>query len=175
MADVRAPADRDDWIALASGPLPAAEAQAWVVVPSCGGVVTFCGTVRDHATDEAGVARARVSALEYEAYDGPAQDRMAAIAREARRRWPVIGRIALLHRTGRLDLGDTAEVVAVSAPHRAEAFEAARWAIDTLKETVPIWKREEWGEGAAWGTGATAIGEVPAPEWSYQTGHPRSA
>jgi molybdopterin synthase catalytic subunit len=76
---------------------------------------------------------------------------MTAIADEMRARWPALGRIALLHRTGVVDIGDAAVVVAVSAPHRAEAFEAARFAIDTLKRTVPIWKRESWAGGESWG------------------------
>jgi len=160
VADLRAPEDRDDWVALTSDPLKEAEASAWAVVPSCGGVVTFAGTVRDHAVDHGGDRRDGVTALEYEAYEGPALERLASVAAEARRRWPGVGRIALLHRVGRLELCDTAVVVVVSAPHRDEAFDAARWAIDTLKATVPIWKREEWSGGAAWGTGAQPVADL---------------
>jgi len=152
MADMRPPGDCDQWIALTGAPLPVAEAMAWAVVPRCGGVVTFAGTVRDHAE-----GRTDVTGLEYEAYPGPALDRLAAMAHEARVRWPEVGRIALLHRVGRLDLTETAVVVVVSAAHRAEAFDAARWCIDTLKATVPIWKREEWAGGSDWATGAVAI------------------
>jgi molybdopterin synthase catalytic subunit len=114
--------------------------------------VLFSGTVRDHAEGRSGV-----SSLEYEAYPEPAVDRMTQIAAEARRRWPSLGRIALLHRVGRLEVGECAVIVAVSAPHRQEAFEAGQWCIDTLKESVPIWKRETWSDGAGWGTGAQQI------------------
>jgi molybdopterin synthase catalytic subunit len=69
----------------------------------------------------------------------------------------MIGRIALLHRTGRLHVGESSVLTVVSAPHRAEAFEAARYSIDALKTSVPIWKRETWRQGSAWGTGATPI------------------
>jgi molybdopterin synthase catalytic subunit len=152
VAGLRAPAHGDDWIALSDRALPLDEATAWAVIPACGGVVMFAGTVRDHAEGRDGV-----TALEYEAYEEVAVDRLVEVAGEARRRWPVIGRIALLHRVGRLELCDTAVVVVVSAPHREQAFDAARWCIDTLKATVPIWKREEWAGGADWGTRATPI------------------
>jgi molybdopterin synthase catalytic subunit len=144
--------DGQDWIALCADPFSVADATAWAVEPRCGAVVVFTGTVRDHAEGRHGVV-----SLEYEAYEGPAADRMRAIAEDARVRWPVLGRIALLHRTGRLEVTDTAVVVVVAAPHRDEAFEAARWCIDTLKATVPIWKREAWAGGADWGADAVLI------------------
>ena len=147
--------DTDTWIAISDRPLPADEAAAWVVVPGCGGVVSFTGVVRDNADGRSGV-----TALEYEAYEGPAEERMAAVADEVRVRWPEVGRVALLHRVGRLELGEVAVVVAVSAPHRHEAFAATEWAIDTLKATVPIWKREHWDGGSDWGTGATQLSDV---------------
>ena len=160
MPPVRPPEDDDDWVAISSDPLPAGAAADWAVIDRCGGVVTFTGTVRDHARDATGALRADVSVLEYEAYEAPAVERMAAIAAEARRRWPDLGRVALLHRVGRLALRDVAVVVVVSAPHRGEAFAAARWAIDTLKETVPIWKKEEWSGGSDWGGDARPLAEV---------------
>jgi len=149
-------APADDWVGITAGVLPVTEASAWAVVPRCGGVVTFVGTVRDHAEGRDGV-----SALEYEAYEGPATDRLAALAAEARDRWPGVGRVALLHRVGRLELAEAAVVVVVSAPHRDEAFEAARWCIDTLKATVPIWKKEEWAGGDGWGTDAQPVADLP--------------
>src|SRR5699024_5671194 len=88
--------------------------------------------------------------------------RLTEIEAEARRRWPEIGRVALLHRVGVLAVGDVAVVVTVSAPHRGEAFEAARWCIDTVKATVPIWKRERWAGGDDWGTDAHPIRDVAA-------------
>lgn len=136
-------------------PLPAAEALSWATVAGCGGVVLFSGTVRDHAEGRPGV-----SLLAYEAYTEHAVARLAQIAAEVRVRWPAAGRVALLHRVGPLSVRDTAVVVVVSTPHRAEAFAAAQWAIDTLKATVPIWKKEVWEGGADWGTDAQLVGEV---------------
>jgi molybdopterin synthase catalytic subunit len=140
---------RDDWIALGADPLPIAEATTWATTPRSGAVVTFLGVVRDHAEGRTGV-----TGLTYEAYDDVARTRLAEIADEVRRRWPAVERLALLHRTGSLELSEASVAVVVSTPHRAEAFEAARFAIDTLKETVPIWKREHWAGGDDWGTSA---------------------
>jgi molybdopterin synthase catalytic subunit len=108
--------------------------------PGCGAVVTFLGTVRDLTDGRVTVA------LDYEAYPGMAEKKMAEIEREARARWPV-GEMALVHRTGRLAVGEVSVAVAVSCPHRGEAFEACRFAIDRLKEVVPIWKQENWADG----------------------------
>jgi molybdopterin synthase catalytic subunit len=108
--------------------------------PGCGAVVTFLGTVRD-LTD------GRVTtALDYDAYPGMAERQLAVIEREARERWPV-GEIVLIHRLGRLEVGEVSVAVAVSCPHRAQAFEACRHAIERLKEVVPIWKKENWADG----------------------------
>lgn len=147
--------DCDDWVGLTDGLLPTAEAGAWVVRPHCGAVVLFTGTVRDHAEGRPGV-----TGLAYEAYEEQAHARLAALAAEARLRWPGLGRVALLHRVGELAVTDVSVVVAVSAPHRAEAFEAARWCIDALKATVPIWKREAWAGGVDWGTGASDVEDI---------------
>lgn len=146
-----------DWTGLTSRPLPLAEATAWAVLPGCGAVVTFAGTVRDHAEGRSGVTR-----LEYEAYEEQVGPRLAGIAAEARRRWPALGRVALLHRVGPLEVTDVSVVVAASAPHRPEAFEAARWCIDTLKATVPVWKRETWDGGTDWATCSAEISDVEA-------------
>jgi molybdopterin synthase catalytic subunit len=151
------PAEGETWVGLSSAPLPVAEAAAWAVRPDCGGLVLFSGTARDHAAGRPGVHR-----LEYEAYDEQVVPRLMVIAEEARARWPDVGRVALLHRTGPLDIGESAVVVAVSAPHRAAAFEAARFCIDTLKRTVPIWKREVWAGGESWGLEAQHIVDVGA-------------
>ena len=149
------PTTGDDWLALTADELPVAAAYDWAVRPDCGAVVLFSGTVRDHAEGRDGVEH-----LTYEAYDEAVVPRLAAIAAEARQRWPMIGRLALLHRTGRLELGESSVLVVVSTPHRAEAFEAGRYAIDALKASVPIWKHETWRDGSAWGTGATPIAEA---------------
>ena len=151
------PATGDDWVGLTATLLPVEQATAWVVRPDCGAVVVFVGTVRDHAD-----GREDVVGLEYEAYAEQVGPRLAAVARDARARWPELGRVVLLHREGALAITDPAVVVAVSAPHRAEAFAAARFCIDTVKAVAPIWKREEWagGERAEWGTGAVPVAEV---------------
>jgi molybdopterin synthase catalytic subunit len=106
----------------------------------CGGVVLFLGTVRDLTGDRVTVA------LDYEAYPGMAEKKMAEVEADTRGRWPV-GEIAMIHRLGRLEVGDVSVAVAVSSPHRAEAFAACRHAIDRLKELVPIWKKENWSDG----------------------------
>ena len=134
-----------DWIAIAEEPLPVDRATAWASRPDCGGIVTFCGTVRNHSDD-----RPDVTALEYEVYPEQAVPRLEQVAAAARGRWPMIGRLVLLHRTGRLEVGDVSVVVVASTPHRSEAFDVARYAIDTLKRTVPIWKRETWSGGTDW-------------------------
>src|SRR5258708_28477853 len=108
-----------------------------------GGIVTFEGTVRDHARGK------RVRYLEYDAYPEMAEQEMAKIAREVERRWQT-DRVALVHRIGRLEIGEVSVVVAVACPHRAEAFDACRYAIDTLKASVPIWKKEVAEDGEEW-------------------------
>lgn len=150
------PYGRDDWVGVTAEPLPLAAAAAFVERPDCGATVVFTGVVRDHAEGRPGV-----TSLEYEAYEEETTPRLAAIAAEARGRWPDVGRLALVHRTGFLAVGEASVVVAASAPHRAEAFDAARFCIDTLKATVPIWKRETWAGGADWSTCAHPVAEVP--------------
>jgi molybdopterin synthase catalytic subunit len=109
--------------------------------PDCGAVVTFLGTVRDLTDGKVTVA------LDYEAYAGMAEKKMAEIERDTRERWPV-GEMLMVHRTGHLEVGEVSVAVAVSCPHRAQAFEACRFAIDRLKELVPIWKKENWADGS---------------------------
>ncbi len=139
------PVRGDDWVALSDGPLPVGTATDWAVLASCGAVVVFSGTSRDHAGDRSGI-----TALEYEAYDAHVVPRLSAIVASARRTWPDLGRVALLHRLGTVPVGASSVVVVASAPHRDTAFAAARFGIDTLKSTVPIWKREEWPGGSEW-------------------------
>jgi molybdopterin synthase catalytic subunit len=124
-------------------PLDAGAVVARVKGPDMGGVVTFLGTVRDHARGRS------IRHLEYEAYPGMAEREMGKIAAEVRERWPG-ARVAIAHRVGHLEVGEVAVVVAAAAPHRAEAFAACRHAIDTLKETVPIWKKEFAADGDYW-------------------------
>ena len=145
------------WIGLSEVPLPLDRVLAWVGRPDCGGIVLFSGTARDHSE-----GRPEVSVLEYEAYEEQVVPRLGALVEEARLRWPDIGRVALLHRLGKVEIGESAVVAAVSAPHREEAFAAARFCIDGLKATVPIWKRETWEDGESWGLEAQHISEAVA-------------
>lgn len=116
--------------------------------PGAGGVVLFLGVVRDNNSGR------DVHFLEYEAYDSAAEASMRKIAHDAEARWPGT-RVACAHRTGRLEIGEASVVVAASAPHRGEAFEAARFVIDTLKAETPIWKKEVFEGGEVWiGEGA---------------------
>jgi molybdopterin synthase catalytic subunit len=152
MPDVlQAPAG-DTWIGLTEEPLPVGAIHDWAVRPDCGAVVLFSGTVRDHAE-----GRTDVSTLTYEAYEEQATPRLERIDQELRSRWPDVGRVALLHRLGELQLGESSVVVAVSSPHRPEAFEAARFGIDALKASVPIWKHEVWNGGSDWALNAQHV------------------
>jgi molybdopterin synthase catalytic subunit len=114
-----------------------------VAGPDCGGLVTFHGAVRDRARGRA------IRHLEYEAYPEMAESEMEKVCAEAEARWPG-ARVAIAHRVGRLEIGELAVVVAAAAPHRDAAFAAARYAIDVLKERVPIWKKEVATDGEYW-------------------------
>ena len=114
-----------------------------------GAVVVFVGTVRDNALGN------RVLYLEYEGYAPLAEKELARIAAEAEGRWGVA--VAVAHRLGRLEIGEASVAVAVAAPHRAEAFDACRWVMDTLKTDVPIWKKEYFEGGAHWVEGPRTV------------------
>jgi molybdopterin synthase catalytic subunit len=129
-------------VRLSTEPLSVDDALAFVADPGAGGTCVFVGTVRDRS--DAG----DVTGLHYEAWDDLAVERLREIAAEMRDRWPV-GRVAILHRTGDLAVGEASVVVACSSPHRAEAFEACRHGIERLKEDVPIWKKEGLVSGDA--------------------------
>jgi len=122
--------------------LPVDDALSFVADPSAGGTCVFVGTVRDHSS--AGT----VTGLRYEAWDELAVTRLTELAEELLAGWPLC-KVAILHRTGDLAVGEASVVVAASAPHRAEAFEACRHGIERLKEDVPIWKKEELSSGDA--------------------------
>jgi len=121
-----------------------------------GAVVTFIGQVRRQSRGR------EVAFLEYEAYVPMAEKMMRRIVREAEARWPV--EVAMAHRFGRMELTEASVVVCVGSPHRADAFEACRYCIDTLKEEVPIWKREVCPDGAFWIEGDDAVEAAPAAE-----------
>ena len=129
-------------ISITSGTLSVEEALAFVADPGAGGTCVFAGTVRDHS--DAGA----VTALTYEAWETLARTRMQEIAEQIIEKWP-IRKVAILHRTGTLAIGETSVVVACSAPHRSDAFDACRHGIERLKEDVPIWKKEALVSGEA--------------------------
>jgi molybdopterin synthase catalytic subunit len=129
-------------VRLSSAPLSVEDALAFIADPGAGGTCVFVGTVRDRS--DAG----DVTGLHYEAWDDLATERLTEIAAEMLDRWP-LRRVAILHRTGDLAVGEASVVVACSAAHRAEAFEACRHGIERLKEDVPIWKKEGLVSGDA--------------------------
>jgi len=126
-----------------TGPIDARELEAVVTHPGAGAICTFSGTVRDNARGQS------VTHLDYEAYAEMAVPQMRKIGEEIKQRWPA-ARVAMAHRTGKLEIGEVSVVVSVSCPHRHEAFEACRWGIDRLKESVPIWKKEHAADGTFW-------------------------
>ncbi len=117
--------------------------EALVESPAAGAIVTFTGTVRDNARGR------NVVALDYEAYAAAAEKMLAQIGDEIRERWG-IDRVAIAHRTGYLTPGEASVVIAVASPHRGEAFAACAYAIERIKEIVPIWKKEHYTDGAIW-------------------------
>jgi molybdopterin synthase catalytic subunit len=128
---------------LTTDPLSVPVAYDFATAPEAGAVVVFTGTVRR-------VSEGRdVRGLTYEAYAERAGAQLDALAVEVSRRWPAVTAVWLEHRVGELAIGEPAVVVAVSAPHRDDAFMAARWGIDELKATVAIWKQEHWAEGGS--------------------------
>lgn len=116
--------------------------------PGAGAIATFLGVSRDSSADASNVERP-VETLWYEAYDEMALKRIRAIASAAAERWDLRA-VACWHRTGEVPVGEASVAIAVSAPHRAEAFEACRFVIDELKRSVPIWKRERFADGEEW-------------------------
>ena len=124
--------------------------------PADGGAVTFDGIVRDNTR------RRRTLYLDYEAYEAMALKQMDSLAVEARSRFAVRG-VSIVHRLGRLEIGETSVLIVVAAAHRGAAFEACRWIIDTLKKTVPIWKKEYFADGAVWADGEAFPEEIRSP------------
>ncbi len=125
-------------------PISADKVIARLAEPAIGAVVTFVGVVRGETDGRP------VRYLEYEAYPEMAEATLAQIGDEIQTRWPTIRQVAIVHRVGRLEVGETAVVIALSAAHRPEMFDALRYAIDRLKEITPIWKKEVWTEGEEW-------------------------
>ena len=144
-----------NWVAISPTPLHADELSAWATRPECGAVVTFCGTARTTSTTGHDIHE-----LEYETGVELAEGRIQEVVAAARARWPQLVAVAIHHRIGVVGLQEPAVVVAVSAPHRREAFEAAQFCIDAVKSTVPMWKREVWRGGSAWSAEAKGIVDV---------------
>jgi molybdopterin synthase catalytic subunit len=124
--------------------LSADEVIARLADPENGAVVTFVGVVRDNTDGR------RVLYLEYEAYPEMAEETLRQIGAEVQQRWQAIRQVAIVHRVGRLEIGEASVVIALSAAHRPEMFDALHYAIDRLKEIVPIWKKEVWSGGSEW-------------------------
>lgn len=133
-----------DWIEVTTEPLSERVVAQAVEHAGAGALALFSGVVRNQTGGR------RVKFLEYEAHGPMAVAKMREIGRAIRARWPIVSRVALVHRIGRLEIGESSVMIAVSSPHRGEAFEACRFAIDTLKETVPIWKKEHFEDGEVW-------------------------
>jgi molybdopterin synthase catalytic subunit len=141
----------NDLLQLGRDPVDAATLVHHVGTDSDGAIVTFDGCVRDNSHGR------RTLYLDYEAYESMALAKLKEIAAEIRAKF-AIDRVAIAHRLGRIEIGETSVFIAVSAPHRAAAFDACRFAIDTLKRTVPIWKKEYFADGSVW-----SDGELPPP------------
>lgn len=125
-------------------PISADDVIARLADPAVGAIATFVGVVRGETDGR------KTLYLEYEAYPDMAETTLAQIGDEIRQRWPSIREVAIAHRTGRLEIGEVATVIAVSAAHRPDVFDALHYAIDRLKEIVPIWKKEVWADGEEW-------------------------
>jgi len=130
-------------------PLSLDDIAARVSRPSCGAIATFAGVVRGETVTAEGVRG--TDFLNYEAYTEMAEALLARIGAEIVQQWPKVEAISILHRTGRLEIGEPSVLIAVATPHRGDGcFEACRYAIERLKAVVPIWKEENWSDGAVW-------------------------
>jgi len=147
----------EDKIELVQGLIDGPALERYVRAGKDGAIVAFDGFVRNESHGRA------TSYLEYEAYEPMAMGKMKEIAAQIHEKFR-IHRIAMVHRLGRLEIGETSVFIVVSAPHRGAAFDACRYAIDTLKKTVPIWKKEYFADGAVW-----ADGELPPTPPSAKT------
>lgn len=142
-----------DWIELSPAPLSITAVSDFATDPMAGGIDIFLGTTRS----EKNLAGQNLIALDYEAYSEMALAQMRDLASRARLRWPIL-KLVLLHRTGRVAIGDPSVIIAVATAHRAASFEACRWIIDTLKTEVAVWKKEVWADGStSWVAGHAMI------------------
>jgi molybdopterin synthase catalytic subunit len=129
-------------IDLVTAPIDTDSVLRHVASPDAGAIVLFLGTTRRWSEGR------QTASLDYECFAEMARRKLAELEAEARRRWPLVG-CAIVHRVGHLELGEASVAVAVSTPHRRAAFEAGQWLIDTVKEVVPIWKKENWIDGTS--------------------------
>ncbi|BAY49887.1 molybdopterin synthase subunit MoaE [Scytonema sp. HK-05] len=133
----------EDSFAISFAPLSVEDVYAKADDPANGAVVVMSGMVRNQTEGKP------VVALEYQAYEPMAMQVFYQIAAEIRQKWSIVTRVVIYHRIGRLQVGEISVLVAVGCPHRSEAFEACRYAIDTLKHNAPIWKKEHWADGSS--------------------------
>jgi molybdopterin synthase catalytic subunit len=136
--------------------LDPAEAIAAVATPAAGAINVFLGVVRDNNLGR------NVGHLEYEAYPEMAEKVMRELGREAIQRYE-LEKVAILHRTGRLEIGETSLLIAISSGHRAESFEGGHWLVNEIKKRVPVWKKEVWEDGEEWIEGPESLGRQKAP------------
>ncbi|HEU5305323.1 MAG TPA: molybdenum cofactor biosynthesis protein MoaE [Gemmatimonadales bacterium] len=136
--------EQADTYCVVEQPLSPDGAAAAVDDPAAGGIVIFSGVVRNETRGRP------VKFLEYEAHTPMAEAKLREIGQTVRARWPGVRRVAMWHRVGRLEIGEASVLIAVSAAHRQDAFEACKFAIDTLKQTVPVWKKEHFEDGEVW-------------------------
>ena len=129
---------------LADTPVDTAALRAHLLDDRVGAYVGFEGRVRNHSEGR------DVERLEYEAHESMALRKMQDVAAEVKARFPEISEMGVWHRIGTLEIGETSLLVAVGSPHRKEAFDACHWAVDRIKEVVPVWKKEHWADGSAW-------------------------
>lgn len=143
-------------VALTHEPIDSTAVLSAVSSNEAGAVVLFLGTTREFTHGR------RTASLDYECYPQMAEQKLAELEAEARRRWPLTG-CSIVHRLGHLELGEASIAIAVSSPHRADAFAAGQWLIDTIKVVVPIWKCENWADGTKeWvhpGLGDSGLGD----------------
>ena len=131
-------------------PISSDEVIGQLADPAVGGIATFCGVVRGVTGAQDGIGVRETLYLEYEAYPEMAEQTLAQVGRELQERWPEVRQVIVVPRIGRLEIGDTAIVIALSAAHRSQLFDALHYAIDRIKKIVPIWKKEHWADGAEW-------------------------
>lgn len=134
----------NDWLSICCDPLPLPAVIEFVADPAAGGIDVFIGTTRAERSPDG----KDLVALDYECYERMARRQLEELARRARASWPIL-KLAILHRVGRVPLGQPSIVVGVSTPHRADCFAACRFLIDELKSEVAIWKKEVWNDGSA--------------------------